>query len=84
MERRTKVIAGGADVFDGGRYVRYPRTFANPISGFARVGPAHNRLHVTLLQAMGQPDASFGMTSASGADGTTIPMTGALTELLRG
>ena len=47
------------------------------------LGPAHNRLHVTLLQAMGQPDTSFGMTSATGSDGSTIPMTGALTELLR-
>ena len=50
---------------------------------YARIGPAHNRLHVSLLQAMGQPDTSFGMTSATGSDGTTIPMTGALTELLR-
>jgi hypothetical protein len=77
------VIAGGTRIFDTGRYVRYPRTFTNPISGYARLGPAHNRLHVTLLQAMGQPDASFGMTSTTGADGSTIPMTGALTELLR-
>jgi hypothetical protein len=77
------LIAGGSRVFDSGRYVRYPRTFTSPIPGYARVGPAHNRLHVTLLQAMGQPDASFGMTSALGSDGTTIPMTGPLTELLR-
>ena len=77
------LIAGGKKVFQSGRYVRYPRTFTNPIPNFARVGPAHNRLHVTLLQAMGQPDTSFGMTSATGSDGTTIPMTGALTELLR-
>jgi hypothetical protein len=76
------VIAGGSSVFDTGRYVRYPRTFTNPISGFARLGPAHNRLHVTLLQAMGQPDTSFGMTSATGSDGSYIPMTGPLTELL--
>jgi hypothetical protein len=77
------VIAGGTNVFESGRYVRYPRTFTNPISGFARLGPAHNRLHVTLLQAMGQPDTTFGMTSATGSDGSTIPMTGALSELLR-
>jgi hypothetical protein len=77
------VIAGGTNLFDTGRYVRYPRTFTNPISGFAPIGPAHNRLHVTLLNAMGQPDTSFGMTSSMGSDGSTIPMTGALTELLR-
>ncbi len=77
------VIAGGTNLFDTGRYVRYPRTFTSPIAGFARLGPAHNRLHVTLLQAMGQPDTTFGMTSAAGSDGSTIPMTGALTELVK-
>lgn len=77
------LVAGGTKIFQSGRYVRYPRTFTSPIPNFARVGPAHNRLHVTLLQAMGQPDTSFGMTSATGSDGTTIPMTGALPELLR-
>jgi len=77
------VIAGGTQIFDTGRYVRYPRTFTSPISGFALNGPAHNRLHVTLLRAMGQPDTSFGMTSAQGSDGSTIPMTGELGELLR-
>ena len=77
------LVAGGTKIFQSGRYVRYPRTFTSPIPNFARVGPAHNRLHVTLLQAMGQPDTSFGMTTATGSDGTTIPMTGALTELLR-
>ncbi len=77
------VIAGGTNVFDTGRYVRYPRTFTNPIAGFAPIGPAHNRLHVTLLRALGQADTSFGMTSATGSDGSTIPMTGALSELTR-
>jgi hypothetical protein len=77
------LVAGGTKIFQSGRYVRYPRTFTNPIASFARVGPAHNRLHVTLLNAMGQPDTSFGMTSSTGSDNTTIPMTGALTELLK-
>jgi hypothetical protein len=76
------LVAGGTKILQSGRYVRYPRTFTNPIPGYARIGPAHNRLHVTVLQALGQPDTSFGMTSALGSDGTTIPMTGALTELL--
>lgn len=76
------VIAGAGQIFQSGRYVRYPRTFTSPIPGFAPVGPASNRLHVTLLQAMGQPDTSFGMTSAVGSDGSLIPMTGPLTELL--
>jgi hypothetical protein len=77
------VVAGAGSFFKSGRYVRYPRESSNPIPNFARVGPAHNRFHVSLLQAMGQTDTSFGMTSALGADGTTIPMTGALTELHR-
>lgn len=76
------VIAGGDRIFQSGRYVRYPRTFTNPIAGFAPIGPASNRLHVTLLQALGQPDTSFGMTSAVGSDGSFIPMTGPLTELV--
>jgi hypothetical protein len=77
------VIAGGDQIFQSGRYVRYPRTFTNPIAGFAPIGPASNRLHVTLLQALGQTDTSFGMTSAVGSDGSTIPMTGPLTELVQ-
>ena len=76
------VIVGGSNIFDTGRYVRYPRPFTSPLAGYAPCGPAHNRLHITLLNAMGQPDTSFGMTSATGSDGSTIPMTGALTELL--
>jgi Protein of unknown function (DUF1552) len=78
------VIAGAGNIFQSGRYVRYPRTFTSPLSGFASNGPAHNRLHVTLLQAMGQGDTSFGMTTATGSDGSIIPMTGPLTELLVG
>lgn len=77
------VIAGGGAFFRTGRYVRYPRSFTNPVPSYARVGPAHNRLHVSLLRAMGQSDDSFGMTSVLGSDGSTIPMTGALTELHR-
>lgn len=77
------VIAGAGQTFQSGRYVRYPRTYTSPIPAYAMIGPAHNRLHVTLLQAMGQTDTSFGMKSATGSDGSTIPMTGALTELLR-
>jgi hypothetical protein len=76
------LLAGGCNgFFDTGRYVRYPRTFASPLPNQALIGPAHNRLHVSLMQAMGQPDTSFGMTSATASDGSTIPFTGALAEL---
>ncbi|MBA2541717.1 MAG: hypothetical protein H0V17_18890 [Deltaproteobacteria bacterium] len=76
------VIAGGGNVgFRTGRYVRYPRTFNNPVAGFPLLGPATNRLHVSVLRAMGQPDDSFGLTSALDSNGGAIPLTGPLTEL---
>ncbi len=76
------LLAGGASgFFKTGRYVRYPRNLPNPIDGFPKTGPAHNRLHVSLLQAMGQSDTSFGMTDAVAADGTPLSLRGALTEL---
>lgn len=76
------LLAGGCnDFFNLGRYVRYPREHVNPIKDFPLVGPAHNRLYVSLLQAMGQTDTTFGMTSANGIDGSTIDLTGPLTEL---
>jgi hypothetical protein len=76
------LLAGGCnDFFRTGRYVRYPRDLANPLAGFPSTGPALNRLYTSLLQAMGQPDTSFGMTDAAGADGTPLSLTGPLTEL---
>jgi hypothetical protein len=76
------LLAGGCNgFFDTGRYIRYPRTLPNPLPGAPLTGPPHNRLHVSLLQAMGQSDTSFGMTSAVAADGTLLSFTGPLTEL---
>jgi hypothetical protein len=77
------VLAGGANGFlNTGRYVRYPQTLVSPIAGEPMIGPAHNRLLVTLMQAMGQSDTSFGMTGATGSDGSALSFTGALTELM--
>jgi hypothetical protein len=45
------------------------------------IGPAHNRLLVSLMEAMGQRDTSFGMTGTTGADGSSLDFTGALSEL---
>lgn len=80
------LIAGGTNrFFDVGRYVRYPRTFANPhTAGGPLIGPAQNQLFVSLLQAMGQSDESFGMTDAVGSDGSSISLRGPLRELHRG
>ena len=75
------VAGGGSGFFKTGRYVRYPQSMTSPIAAFAPVGPAHNRLFVSLLQAMGQPDTTFGQLEVTGKDGTKIPLTGALTEL---
>lgn len=79
------LIAGASDSFQLGRYVRFPRTLANPMAGaiYPRTGPASNRLLVSLLQAMGQPDDSFGMTSAVGVDGSALSLRGPLDELHR-
>jgi hypothetical protein len=78
------VLAGGCNgFFKTGRYVRYPRTSPNPLPQQPLTGPAHNRLHVSLLQAMGQPDTTSGMTDAVAADGTPLSLTGPLTELQR-
>jgi len=33
------------------------------------------------MQAMAQPDTTFGMAQATGVDGSTIPMVGPLAEL---
>jgi hypothetical protein len=78
------VLAGGCNgFFDTGRYVRYPRNQANPLANKPLTGPAHNRLLVSLMQAMGQPDTTFGMTDAVANDGTPLSFRGALAELQR-
>lgn len=77
----TVLAGGGNGFFDTGRYVRYPRTLPSPLAGHPPTGPAHNRLYVSLLQAMGQSDDAFGMTDAVAADGTPLSLRGPLTEL---
>jgi hypothetical protein len=78
------VLAGGCNgFFDTGRYVRYPRTMPNPMPSMPVTGPAHNQLLVSLMQAMGQADTSFGMTGATADDGTPLSFVGPLVELQR-
>ena len=56
------VLAGGCNgFFETGRYVRYPQTMPSPMPAQPLIGPAHNRLLVSLMQAMGQTDTTFGM-----------------------
>jgi hypothetical protein len=87
------LMAGGCNgFFKTGQYVRYPRNLSNPLSNLVNggtpatgpiplTGPGHNRLFVSLMQAMGQPDTSFGLTAVTGSDGSTVPLTGPLTEI---
>ncbi len=76
------VIAGGGNLgLRSGRYVRYPRTFTSPKPNHVLLGPATNRLHVSVLRAMGQPDQSFGASSVLDSAGGVIPLDGTLTEL---
>jgi hypothetical protein len=79
----TFTLVAGGSFFKTGRYVRYPRTLANPIGAFAaqRLGPAQSRFLVSLMQGMGQTDTSFGMTEARGHDGSVLSLQGPLTEL---
>jgi hypothetical protein len=79
------VLAGGCNgFFETGRYVRYPQTLTSPIPGEPLIGPAHNRLLVSLMQAMGQTDTTFGLAGATGSDGTALSFQGPLTELQSG
>lgn len=75
------LAGGGSGFFKMGRYVRYPRVLPSPLAGSPLIGPAQSRLFVSLLQAMGQPDTSFGMTQATAANGAVLSLTGPLSEL---
>ncbi|MBK7857005.1 MAG: DUF1552 domain-containing protein [Archangiaceae bacterium] len=78
------VIAGGGNGFwQTGRYVRFGRTLPSPLAMPQRLGPAHNRLMVSLLQSMGQPDTSFGLEKVRADDGTELSLAGPLPRLHR-
>lgn len=81
------VIAGGmGGALHTGNYVRYARDsrIGAGWGHFTNVGPAQNRLYVTLMRGMGMPDDSFGIESVPRADGGTVSLRGPLTELMRG
>jgi hypothetical protein len=81
----TVLIGGAQGYFKTGRYLRYPDLYDNPVPGnpadWPRVGPAHNKLFISLLNALGQPDTSFGTTEATSLSGELISLTGPLNEL---
>ena len=73
------VLAGkGAGFLRTGQYVRYGRT--HRVSGGwdeYRLGGSNGQLYVTLMQAMGMPDETFGASSIQG-----LAIRGPLPELL--
>ncbi|MDX2021080.1 MAG: DUF1552 domain-containing protein [Deltaproteobacteria bacterium] len=58
------VGGGGFTTFNMGRYIKYPEINPNPRNG-TQVGPAHNKLLVSLMQAFGMTNTTIGMTKAS-------------------
>lgn len=90
MYRIMAVMAGGAGgAFRAGRYIKYKETGANPANftyggGRQRLGPAHSKLLVSLMQAMGLPNNSIGISSATGnlaGSGETVDLVGPLPRL---
>ena len=76
------VVAGGSKgFFRTGRYLRYPQTLVSPVKDMPRIGESHNRLYVSVMQALGYDDVSFGLAQTTGSDGSTLSLSGPLTEL---
>ena len=77
------VLAGGSFAFDVGRLVRYAPV--SPVQGpwsVVDVGRPHNRLLVSLAQAMGSTRTSMGLTEVALSDGSLLDCTGALDRLV--
>lgn len=73
LNRVANVIAGGGGgYFRPGRYVHYPQTMITRAYGSQElVGPAHERLHVSLMHAMGMTNkSSFGLEQVEIGDRT--------------
>ena len=72
MNRAPVVIAGGgAGHFRPGRYVHYPQSPIQLTYAEELVGPAHERLHVSLMHAMGMTERrSFGLEQVDIGDQT--------------
>jgi Protein of unknown function (DUF1552) len=88
--RNMIVLAGSAGgAFRTGRYLKYKETGANPAGysyggGKNRIGPAHSQVLVSLMQAMGLPDNSIGIASATGdlaGSGEPVNLSGPLPRL---
>jgi hypothetical protein len=93
LYRMMYVIAGGKNLgLRPGRYLKYGETGPNPATGgsntrsktWGGIGPSHNRLLVSMMQAFGLKVDSIGLTSAKGSlymNGAPVTMTGPLPRL---
>ena len=82
----TIVAGGGGGALNPGRYVRFAQNRPSPCSSYgclggADIGPGQSHLFVSAMQAMGLPDDSFGQTTGTAMDGSSIDMTGPLPML---
>lgn len=81
------VMAGSCGgFFKQGEYVSFPQSSRNNVSpvGFWAhhdMGPAHNHLFVSLMNAMGVDRNSIGEASIPGANGGSVDCSGPLTEI---
>jgi hypothetical protein len=84
FRRVPVVIAGGTHALATGRYVNFApeRDFQGPWGTETEVGPAHNRLLVTLAQAMGMPIEVAGEATFTDWADQDVDATGALPGLL--
>jgi hypothetical protein len=83
------VMAGGlSGAFETGRYIKYAETGPNPQTKSSEshtpLGPALNKLYVSIMQAMGVDRSSIGVTSLQGVSygsGANVDLTGPLPRL---
>jgi hypothetical protein len=83
-DRTAIVVAGGASgALRMGQWIRYAREH-EVRGGWATysIGPSHSQLYVSIMQALGMPDESFGIDSVPLADGSTLSLRGPLPELM--
>lgn len=82
----STVIGGGArSRLRRGRYVHYART--SPVKGLQAdgsefMGLPHQKMLISLCQAVGMDTTALGVTEVEGWDGSRIDCTGALPEIL--
>lgn len=84
LDQTPTVIAGsGCGHFRTGRYVHFASNQLTPFSygGDFFIGPPNTQLYVSLMQGMGMPDDSFGLTELNDRDGNPVSLRGALPML---